>query len=96
MRLTHKDRLEWGSQAEKAFQDLKMAFTAALILIHPDFTKDFYLETNASDFALRAVLSEMDVDRNLHSIAFYSRKFFVAKIKYEIHDKELFAIVEAF
>ena len=48
-RLTCKDNLEWGPQAEKAFQDLKTAFTTALILVHPDFAKVFYLETDASD-----------------------------------------------
>ena len=54
--LTSKNKFEWGPQAEKAFQNLKTAFTTALILLHPDFAKAFYLETNASDFALGAML----------------------------------------
>ena len=40
-RLTCKDKLEWGPQAEKAFQDLKMEFTTASILVHPDFSRAF-------------------------------------------------------
>jgi len=95
-RLTCKDKFEWGPQAEKAFQDLKMAFTTAPILVHPDFTKAFYLETDASDFALGAVLSQMGIERKLHPVAFYSRKFSAAEINYEIHDKELLAIVDSF
>ena len=95
-RLTCKDKLEWGPQAEKAFQDLKTAFTTAPILVHPDFAKAFYLETDASDFALGAVLSQMGVDGKLHPVAFYSRKFSAAEINYEIHDKELLAIVDSF
>ena len=95
-RLTCKDKLEWGPQAEKAFQDLKTAFTTAPILVHPDFAKAFYLETDASDFALGAVLSQMGVDEKLHPVAFYSRKFSAAEINYEIHDKELLAIVDSF
>lgn len=95
-RLTCKDKLEWGPSAEKAFQDLKTAFTTAPILVHPDFSKAFYLETDASDFALGAVLSQMGVDEKLHPIAFYSRKFSAAEINYEIHDKELLAIVDSF
>ena len=55
--LTYKDKLKWGSQAKKAIQDLKTAFTTAPILVHLDFAKAFYLETDASDFALKAVLS---------------------------------------
>ena len=95
-RLTCKDKLEWGPQAEKAFQDLKTAFTTAPILVHPDFTKAFYLETDASDFALGAVLSQIGADGKLHPVAFYSRKFSAAEINYEIHDKELLAIVDSF
>ena len=55
--LTCKDKLEWGPQVEKAFQDLKTAFITTPILVHPDFAKAFYLETDASDFALEVVLS---------------------------------------
>ena len=66
--------------------DLKTAFTTALILVHANFAKDFYLESDASDFALGAVLSQMGVDEKLHPITFYSRKFSVAEINYEIHD----------
>ena len=73
-----------------------MAFTIAPILIHLDFAKAFYLETDASNFALEAILSQMDVDKKLHPVAFYSQKFFMAEINYKIHDKELLAIVDSF
>ena len=33
---------------------------------------------------------------NLHPVAFYTRKFSAAEINYEIHDKELLAIVDSF
>ena len=85
-----------GTLADKAFEDLKTAFTTTPILIHPDFAKAFYLETNASDFALEAILLQMDVDKKFHPVAFYSRKFFAIEINYEIHDKELLAIVDSF
>ena len=81
---------------EKAFQDHKMAFTTAPILVHPDFVKAFYLKTDAIDFTFGAVVSRMGVDGKLHPIAFYSRKFSAAEINYEIHDKELLAIVDSF
>ena len=64
-----------------------MAFTMAPILIHPDFAKAFYLETDASDFALEAILLQTDVDKKLHPVAFYSQKFSAVEINYEIHDK---------
>jgi hypothetical protein len=54
------------------------------------------LETDASDYALGAVLSQPDSRGQLRPIAFYSRKFNSAELNYEIHDKELLAIVAAF
>ena len=71
-KLTCKDKLEWSSDAENAFQALKAAFTTAPILIHPDFSSPFFLETDASDFALGAILSQTGKDGRLHPIAFHS------------------------
>jgi len=54
------------------------------------------METNASDFAIGAVLSQRDEENRLHPVAFHSRKFSPVEINYEIHDKELLAIVDGF
>jgi hypothetical protein len=54
------------------------------------------METDASDFALGAVLSQEGDRRRLYPIAFYSRKFSAIEINYEIHDKELLIIVDSF
>jgi len=53
------------------------------------------IETDASDFALGAILSQFQ-DKRLHPVAFHSRKLNSAECNYEIHDKELLAIWEAF
>jgi len=50
---------------------------------------------DASDFALGCVLSQF-LDRKLHPVACHSRKLSPAERNYEIHDKELVAILEAF
>ena len=54
------------------------------------------IEADASDFGLGCVLSEPNPGGELHSIAFYSRKFNPAELNYPIYDKELLAIVAAF
>jgi len=53
------------------------------------------METNASDFALGAILLQLAEDGKLQPIAFYLRKFNAIEINYEIHDKELLAIVDS-
>ena len=50
---------------------------------------------DASDFALGAILSQY-LGKRLHPVAFHSRKLNNAERNYEIHDKELLAILDAF
>jgi hypothetical protein len=68
----------------------------APIMIHSDFSKPLFLKSDASNYALIAVLFQNGEDGRLHPIAFHSRKFTAAEINYEIHDKELLAIVDSF
>jgi hypothetical protein len=82
--------------AHAAFDTLKMAFTSAPILIHPDPAKPFIVETDVSDFALGAIPSQFGIDGLLHPIAFYSRKLTSAEINYQVYDNELLAIITAF
>jgi hypothetical protein len=94
--LTGKEIFSWNDQTQEAFDSLKKAFFSAPILIHVDFTKPFFLEIDAPDYALRAILSQYGDDGHLYLLAFYSRKFTAPEINYEIHDKELLAIVASF
>jgi hypothetical protein len=48
------------------------------------------------NFAMEVVLFQEGEGRRLHPVAFYSRKFSAVEINYEIHDKELLAIVDSF
>ena len=76
------------------FDGIKQAFTSAPVLAHVDLQKPFIIEADASDFALGSILSQQGDDEKLHPVAFHSRKFDTAESNYEIHDKELLAIVD--
>jgi len=95
--LTKKtEKWEWNNEAGHAFEELKRRFTSAPILAHFDAQKPVMIETDTSDFEIGAVLSQRDDQGRLHPVAFHSRKFQPAEINYEIHDKELLAVVDAF
>jgi len=55
------------------------------------------VETDASDYALAAILSLVSPDDGeIHPVAFHSRTFTRPELNYDVHDKELLAIFEAF
>ena len=96
-RLTHKD-IQWNfsGPARDAFNLLKKAFTTAPVLVHwiPDC--QITVETDASDYAIAAILSITTEDSEIHPVAFHSRTLTSSELNYDTHDKELMAIFEAF
>jgi RNase H-like domain found in reverse transcriptase len=54
------------------------------------------MDTDASVYALGTTLSLFDDEDILHPVTFHSRTFTGAKLNYNVHDKELLAIFEAF
>jgi len=65
------------------------------VLLLPDYGKPFTLITDASNFAMGAILKQDDAFRRSYPVAYYSKSLQPAKQNYEIHDKELLAIVQA-
>ena len=95
-RLTRKSApWAWTEQCQTAFDSLKSAFTSAPILVQWDPDAPVIVETDASDYALGAILSIIS-DNEVHPVAFHSRTFSSTELNYDVHDKELLAIFEAF
>lgn len=75
-----------------AFQRLKEMLTTADVLQFPDFDKPFNLTTDASNYALGAVLSQGEIGRD-KPIAYISRVLDKAEENYAANEKEMLAIV---
>src|SRR6266436_2157615 len=92
--LTHKTQWwVWGSPEQEVFNALKKAVTSAPILTFPLQSSRFCLECNTSNFATRAVLSQAQADGTHQPITFMSKGFSDAEHNYQIHDKEMLAIM---
>ena len=97
-RLTRKDTpWNFSEKCRTSFDILKKAFTTAPILTQWVPGAPLIVETDASDYTLAAILSTISPTNNdIHPIAFHSRTFTPLEFNYDVHNKELLAIFEAF
>jgi hypothetical protein len=88
--------LPWSSDAQEAFSRLKSSFASAPSLSIFDPEKTCFVESDTSDFAIGAILSQFGDDGLLHPVAFHARQLIPAEVNYDTHDKELLGIVDCF
>jgi len=95
--LTWKDtEWRWGAEEQSAFDSLKEQITTAPILALLDNSRPFRIEADSSDFATGAILSQQSPEDNKwNPVAFLSKSLSPVERNYEIHDKEMLAIVRA-
>ena len=94
--LTKKGALfDWGETQQIAFTQIKNVVVNAPVLRHYDPTLPITVETDASDYALGAILSQEE-NGVTRPVAFASRKMLPAELNYPVHDKEFLAIFYAF
>jgi len=84
---------EWTERQEKVFKELKDRFTKELVLAAPDLDKKLKVEVDTSDYATGGVLSMEVENRRWKPVAFLSKSLNETKRNYEIHDKEMLAII---
>ena len=96
-KMTKKEQpVHWECKWREAFEKLKKKFTLAPILASFNLERKIILKINASDQALGSCLSQPDAKRQLHPVAYRSRKFSGPELNYDVQNKELLAIVDAF
>ena len=97
--------------ARKAFNQLRQAFTKTPILQHFDPECHIRIETDASNYTIGGILSQLTSDwvtlnseSNLtkydfgqwYLVAYFFRKMILTETRYKTYDRELLAIVKAF
>jgi Reverse transcriptase (RNA-dependent DNA polymerase)/RNase H-like domain found in reverse transcriptase len=79
-------KFEWTTDCQNMFDTMKKRFMEELVLLMPDQSKPFQIESYASKVATGAVLTQLDSNGNQHPIAFMSKTFSETGKKYEIYD----------
>ena len=91
----------WDEAQLKAFETLKSLMCSRPVLKQPDYTKPFFLSTDASAYGVGAVLSQ-EGETNPRTkkptqqpIAYYSATFTPTERNYDIYERELLAVIKA-
>lgn len=94
--LKKSEDFTWETRQQEAFEEVKKRITDAPILVQHDPRKETTIETDASDYAIGMRMTQQGDDGKTRPVAFHSRKLVQAELNYDIHDKEMLAIVTAF
>ena len=87
---------KFNSSCQDTFNSLKKVFISTSILTHWIPDAQLIVETDALDYVLTAILSIVNKENEVHSVAFHSHTFTMVELNYDTHDKELLVIFEVF
>jgi len=75
---------------------MKRCMTETSILRHFDQTYETILKTDSFNYVNDEILFQYDDEEVLHLIAFYNKNMSSAECNYEIYNKKLLIIIQAF
>lgn len=92
-KLTQKNvKFEWSNEARDAFLKIKESLCRGPVLAYPCFDRPFILDTDASNFGIGAVLSQMQEGQE-KVIAYGSKTLSKSERNYSTYMRELLAVV---
>ena len=94
LNLTKKDiPFEWTPACTNAIRKLTAIVRMNPVLRHLDHDKPFFLEVDASQYALGGVLSQRNERGKLQLVGYFSKMLIPAERNYDVYDCELLALV---
>ncbi|CAL8129503.1 unnamed protein product [Orchesella dallaii] len=93
--LSGKKKFTWSAAAQEAMHNLKTLVSEDVMLHHPNFNKEFVLQTDAANNGVGAVLLQTDLNDMERPIAFASKSFTKSQLNYSTVEKECYAIIFA-
>jgi len=88
-----EQKWKWEKEQKEAFKELKTGFTTEPILAILDIDREMRVEADTSDYATEGVLSTKCEDGKWRPVAFISKSLNTMEQNYEIHDKEMLAVI---
>uniref|UniRef100_A0A183C354 RNA-directed DNA polymerase n=1 Tax=Globodera pallida TaxID=36090 RepID=A0A183C354_GLOPA len=82
----------WGTEHDRALEELKERLTTAPVLAPPRFGKPFVVETDASLKAIAGCLLQKNLEEETHPICYFSRVLTKHEKRYSVVELEALAI----
>ena len=76
--------IKWTMEAKKSFKDIKQAISEAPVLVSPNFNKDFFIFSYASEHTVVAVLLQKNDQGEYNPISFFSKILRDRELKYDM------------
>jgi hypothetical protein len=93
--LKKNNKVKWTIEAKVSFAHIKKFIAEAPVLASPDYLKEFLIFSFASEHTIAAVLLQKNEEGFEQSIAFFSKSLRDAELKYNIIEKQAYAMVKA-
>jgi hypothetical protein len=93
--LKKNNEVKWTNEAKASFQRIKRVISEAPVLASPYYTKDFLIFSFAFEHTITAVLLQKNKEGFEQPIAFFSKSFRDAELKYDIMEKQAYTMVKA-
>ena len=87
--------IKWTINARRSFRDIKLAIIEALVLVSPYFSKYFLIFSYASNHTIVGVLLHKNNQNVEQPIAFFSKVLRDGELKYDIMEKQAYALVKS-
>ncbi|KAJ1140371.1 hypothetical protein NDU88_006726 [Pleurodeles waltl] len=87
--------VNWTEACQKAFDALKEAMCTAPVLMAPDYSQEFIVQTDASEHGIGAVLAQLNEEGRDQPVVFISRRLLPREQRWSAIEREAFAVVWA-
>ena len=90
-----KIKFKWGATQEEAFKEIKKCISKAPSLCLADWSKEFHIETDASDTAVGAILFQLGENNEQLLLAYHSKNLSETEKRWSATDKEMYGVISA-
>jgi hypothetical protein len=93
--LRKNNEVKWTTEAKASFAHIKNIIREALVLASPYYLKEFFIFSFALEHTLAAALLQKNEEGFEQPITFFSKSLRDAELKYNIMEKQAYAMVKA-